>query len=125
MNDVELDVDRTKNITFSVHEILSKETYVNVVTVTVASILAFYIIFLTSLFICERRCYNPKTMDYINNSEAGRSANPNGEIIIFLLSLPRDRLYLHRNNKQLNFSKVVGKIKSERVTMLSSLPLNS
>lgn len=77
-DDTASNVNRLKSITFKVMPTLNENSYFNAVTVTLACIVVFYIIFTISLFVCNRRCYVPRTMAFVNNSEAGTPTDLNG-----------------------------------------------
>ncbi|KAI4454754.1 sid1 transmembrane family memeber [Holotrichia oblita] len=70
-------VNRTKKIKFAVLPTISYDGYSIAVIITLACICLFYIVFGVSLFMCNRRCYVPRTMDYVPNTPTASSpGNP-------------------------------------------------
>lgn len=70
-------LDRTKKIKFAVFPTISYDGYSVAVLVTLGCICLFYAIFGVSLFMCNRRCYVPRTMDYVPNTPSAVSSPGN------------------------------------------------
>lgn len=63
-------VARQKHVYFSLKPSISYDKYTNAVLVTLFSIAAFYLVFGISFFLCSRRSYIPRSMEYVEQSFA-------------------------------------------------------
>ncbi|GJQ85947.1 hypothetical protein Trydic_g21795 [Trypoxylus dichotomus] len=61
--------NRVKQVRFEIVPTISYHEYSWAVVNTLGCIALFYIVFGVSLFMCNRKCYVPRTMDYINSGE--------------------------------------------------------
>ncbi|KRT79420.1 hypothetical protein AMK59_6967 [Oryctes borbonicus] len=72
--------DRVKQIEFGVIPTMSYHEYSWAFINTLGCIGLFYMVFGISLFMCNRKCYVPRTMDYINSAEIASPASVQGKM---------------------------------------------